>query len=451
MANEKNTNNRIVRVFTKTNTDGTKQGLCIWEVAAAMVSSSRDLGRLCSSKYINKWAKFKPLSGFTKKQLTSSDRSSVNYGIDYIPIYNSFGSMIADVSEGKTLRAINYASGKTPWNYTPPSVGPYRLLDFDGYFADADLFLRSVKCNNNYEIIPGEALQLEVDAPANDPGQIAPSDLSVYDGSGNKLNMLYYGIALYGQYLSGGIGKTICPVTTNPGGLSVNGFGYESSVNSDSFTVFGFLSTKAKTDLKTETGGTYYMPILPSKTVHTRRFVSPALNLSFPTNDIGSLDASDMKGRKMYFMLSGRPNISASAKKISDGVYNGSFTYTITNELGTWAQLVFNEITIPAPPMISETQQAYTIVYITIEIESGIPTISLQTYFASDADGANELTQYSRSTYTCTGYSGNITAGYGVYEKPDGKYAKMSELSYDAQLFTAIGSPVAETNSRVFI
>lgn len=116
MSHEKNSNNRIVRVFTSTADDGTKQGLCIWEVAGALVSSSRDLGRLCSSQYINKWAKYKPLNGFTTKKLTATDRAGVNYGIENIPVYSSFGSMVLDVKEGKTIRSINNTqlAGKIP-------------------------------------------------------------------------------------------------------------------------------------------------------------------------------------------------------------------------------------------------------------------------------------------------------------------------------------------------
>lgn len=312
------------------------------------------------------------------------------------------------------------------------------------------MFLRGIKCSNGYEIQPEEALQLTVDAPETNPGQIAPGDLSVYDGDGNKLTMSYYGIALYGKYLSGR-GKTITNVVNNPNGMDVSGFTYGSGDGQDTFYTFAFLSTGQKNTIDEETSGNYYVPILPSKTAHSRKFVEPRLNLAFPTNDMGTLKEGDNTGKHMYFLLSGRPNANGYSKKISDGVYSGYLKFTITNNLGPWAELTFYEICIPAPPMISETQQAYTIVYITIEIENGIPTIKLQTYFASDVDGYNKLEAYAGSTYVCSDYTGNITAGYGLFESPDSTVAKLQELSFEPNLFTKGGIGIGEPVSKVII
>lgn len=398
---------------------------------------ARDVGLLCTSPNINKWAKYKPLDGFSKILLTEAERASVNYGLDYIPIYDSFSKMITDMSKGTTQRAINYDSTKTPWSYNIPKTGLFRISDFNNYYRNASLFFRSIECNNNSEILPDEYLMLVANAPDVNPKQIEPNDLSLYNGS-TKLAMNYYGVGLFGAN-SVGIGKTFALTTSNINGVSIGGLSYTTTLRYDSFTVFGFLSTKEKVDITSESEGTFYVPIIPSKTTHSRAFATPTSGLNFDAlYDIYPLDSgSSITGKNMTFTLSGKPNCNLT----------GTVRYTVENTLGNWATVEFNNVLIPASFRISDTESATLRVYIIIKASLN-PTVTLETYWV-DSNG-NELTTYGRTQYTSSNYSGDFANGYGLYEAPSG-VAQAKELTFDLNLFTRSGNNVSENGTRTFL
>ena len=82
--------------------------------------ASNDVGTLCSSTLINKWAKYKPVRYNTISPITDSQRKEVYYGFD-------IANMVK--TDAVSAASIN-------WNYLKPLGGansPYRLGDFRSY------------------------------------------------------------------------------------------------------------------------------------------------------------------------------------------------------------------------------------------------------------------------------------------------------------------------------
>lgn len=113
------------------------QGISTSEIAACLgdyrvTARGRDIGLLCSSPKINKWAKCKPVRYSTFSPLTDEYRQDADYGLDV--------SSAHDTSyEGIIAKAI--ANG-CEYGYLRPrglSYGePFRTLDFDGYNHKAE-------------------------------------------------------------------------------------------------------------------------------------------------------------------------------------------------------------------------------------------------------------------------------------------------------------------------
>lgn len=104
---------------------------------------SNDLATLCKSANINKWSKNKPIKHNCLFKPTEAQKKEANYGISNIPYYRLLGKMAQDVINGSMKNATNISTLDTriePWHYQQPMGGyasPYRLGDFDGYFANA--------------------------------------------------------------------------------------------------------------------------------------------------------------------------------------------------------------------------------------------------------------------------------------------------------------------------
>ena len=113
------------------------------DVKSILAESSSDLATLCKSDNINKWSKNKPIKHNCLFKPTEAQKKEVNYGISNIPYYRLLGKMTQDVINGSMQNATNISTLDTriePWHYQQPIGGyasPYRLGDFDGYFANA--------------------------------------------------------------------------------------------------------------------------------------------------------------------------------------------------------------------------------------------------------------------------------------------------------------------------
>lgn len=115
----------------------------IEDVKSILGESSNDLATLCKSDKINKWSKNKPIKHNCLFKPTEAQKKEANYGISNIPYYRLLGNMAKDVINGSMTNATNISTLDTriePWHYQQPIGGyasPYRLGDFDGYFANA--------------------------------------------------------------------------------------------------------------------------------------------------------------------------------------------------------------------------------------------------------------------------------------------------------------------------
>lgn len=113
------------------------------DVKSALGESSNDVATLCKSDNINKWSKNKPIKHNCLFKPTEAQKKEANYGISNIPYYRLLGKMTQDVINGSMENATNISTLDTriePWHYQQPIGGyasPYRLGDFDGYFANA--------------------------------------------------------------------------------------------------------------------------------------------------------------------------------------------------------------------------------------------------------------------------------------------------------------------------
>lgn len=115
----------------------------IYDLQQALSSSSSDLGTLCMSSNINKWAKYKPVVVANNVgRLTYTELSNANFGLSYTQNTllasrsdrSQDSSTVSDIDELEEIFVAN-----TQWNYTQPSGGissPFRLTDF--YAAQQD-------------------------------------------------------------------------------------------------------------------------------------------------------------------------------------------------------------------------------------------------------------------------------------------------------------------------
>lgn len=115
------------------------EGVSIGDIASALRASTGDLGTLCKSPLINKWAKYKPVNIDSVAILTESQRSDVNYGMGNIPYYLRVATMLADIKNNTFANAANIATLDLrfdAWIHIVPTT-KYRVLDFDGYNSNA--------------------------------------------------------------------------------------------------------------------------------------------------------------------------------------------------------------------------------------------------------------------------------------------------------------------------
>ena len=97
----------------------------VGDVAAVLGDSSTDLGTLCRSSKINKWAKYKPVQFNSITSLSDQSRYEVNYGIDVNSAYS------LDIASLFTKAASN-----PDWGYVRPT-SYFILGDFDKYNHNA--------------------------------------------------------------------------------------------------------------------------------------------------------------------------------------------------------------------------------------------------------------------------------------------------------------------------
>lgn len=129
-------------------------GVSIADVRAVLGSSSGDLGTLCKDSSINKWSKRKPVSyANVLFKLTDAQLKEINYGL-------SVPTTITLLNLQTLYSNLNGANGETnldaAYSYTKPSGGtlasPYRLLDFEKYYHQAQAPIGVTSEGGHFEI-----------------------------------------------------------------------------------------------------------------------------------------------------------------------------------------------------------------------------------------------------------------------------------------------------------
>lgn len=110
-------------------------GITPWEVAQCIgdyrtTKLGRDVGLLCSSTQVNKWAKNKPMESMANPYAVQDDnmKKMSAYGFYWWNISQEANAPFATSASALLTKAIN---NKGEWKVRPLSV--YRLGDFDGY------------------------------------------------------------------------------------------------------------------------------------------------------------------------------------------------------------------------------------------------------------------------------------------------------------------------------
>lgn len=107
-------------------------GISTSEIATCLedyrvTARGRDIGLLCTSPKINKWAKCKPVRYSTFSPLTDEQRQDVDYGIDVSSAHDTtYAGVIAKAIDNNCEYGYLQPRGL-------PYGEPFRTLDFDGY------------------------------------------------------------------------------------------------------------------------------------------------------------------------------------------------------------------------------------------------------------------------------------------------------------------------------
>ena len=169
-------------VLSVRNTLGVYEGLAV---------DTRDVGTLCKNAK-SKWSKFKPVSFPHPTALEAPDIRTAypdwyrgfngNCGLT-IPNYTTMASMFT------ALRA-----GTEGWDYTPPTTGPFRLLDFAGYDVDAQPPFIPLNLADTYYATSG-AMGCALDLRVPSESELTVDDL----GYTWNLGEMYFGVAISRQ------------------------------------------------------------------------------------------------------------------------------------------------------------------------------------------------------------------------------------------------------------
>ena len=107
----------------------------VTDVQQALSTASGDVGVLCTSGNINKWAKYKPVRFNKVGILTETERMSVKYGL--VPYENKLAESVTNISTSSHPTEDNFDAARNDareWSYNRPRGSnynePYRLVDF---------------------------------------------------------------------------------------------------------------------------------------------------------------------------------------------------------------------------------------------------------------------------------------------------------------------------------
>lgn len=169
------------------------------------VSGGGDLGTLCQSGDINKWAKYKPVRTPVIDTITGQWSKFLNSWLSSATWWKADGYCGLSFSVVTTINSTfisNLISGNLPWTYNRPTGGaqqPYRLQDFAGYFHDAVPPVGQLAGAGRTIYVDSSGsgmrtLTLNYEAPNEGDENLILSD---FTDNGTPLTQYYLGVLLY--------------------------------------------------------------------------------------------------------------------------------------------------------------------------------------------------------------------------------------------------------------
>ncbi len=155
------------------------------DVHDALGEDSYDLGTLCMSPKINRWAMFKPEDIDTQLDLTATDRKDNNFSLSLPTLYSSRATLVAALK-----------SGAGSWTYRrPTSVMRTRLTDFDGYDHNALPPFGTIKAQ---DVMLADGPVIACVYPVSGGGSLSLADFEDSVGANvPPLSQWYFAVLLY--------------------------------------------------------------------------------------------------------------------------------------------------------------------------------------------------------------------------------------------------------------
>lgn len=126
------------RIYIDTSTTP-PSGVSVYDVQSVLAEQYSDVGNLCISQNINRWAKNKPVRSSALKVLTLADLQDVYFGLD-VPIYGTGKITVIQSFLDAFATAYAYLRPRGKGNGESGADEWFRLRDFDGYNSAAVAF-----------------------------------------------------------------------------------------------------------------------------------------------------------------------------------------------------------------------------------------------------------------------------------------------------------------------
>ena len=130
--------------------DNTARALNDYRVTEVAGVLARDVGMLCTSPNVNKWAKYKPIRSESISEISETDIINANFG--FTPTQMDIFTYAGTYSN-YTIYKLN--GDTSPWIYNVPRGKSneytewFRVKDFNGYYSRAESFLSSPVLSEN--------------------------------------------------------------------------------------------------------------------------------------------------------------------------------------------------------------------------------------------------------------------------------------------------------------
>lgn len=154
----------------------------LYDVMVALGESKEDIGTLCTSDKINKWAKFKPYRINQPFDITDTQRKAINFGLTFPAVYVAKATLIAGLK------------GNTKWGYDRPTeIDWQRITDFAGYDHDAKPPFATIP---DQSVLLSSGPTINTQIPISGTGHIS---LGEFEKPGLELSQWYFSILLYNE------------------------------------------------------------------------------------------------------------------------------------------------------------------------------------------------------------------------------------------------------------